>query len=198
MSAQRYILLFCILFFLSGCATEPLPRSSSPEDNYSSNSNLPLYRGEAPYSASFNEDRFASRLPQTMATGEKTILVDPRVFAWGAYDAQGQLVRAGIANGGADFCQDDNAPCHTTPGTYRIFAMKGEDCVSKTYPIGKGGSLMPYCMFFNKGQSLHGSPDQMLVEANISHGCVHMRIPDVQWLQNKFARIGTKVVVEPY
>ena len=76
--------------------------------------------------------------------------------------------------------------------------MGNEDCKSRTYPIPKGGSLMPYCMFFNNGQSLHGSPDQMMVEQNISHGCVHMRIPDAEWLRYNFARVGTKVVIMPY
>src|SRR5262249_48249736 len=99
---------------------------------------------------------------------------------------------------GADYCPDDHAPCRTKTGTYHIFSMGGADCVSKTYPRGQGGALMPYCMFFNEGQSLHGSPDPMLVEANISHGCVHMRIPDAEWLRNNFATVGTEVVIKPY
>ena len=57
---------------------------------------------------------------------------------------------------------------------------------------------MPYCMYFNKGEALHGSPDSIVVEDNISHGCVRMRIPDAEWMVTQFAQVGTKVVVLPY
>ena len=152
-----------------------------------------------PYSANYNEDKYVARLPQHIEMGhEKVILVDPNAFAWGAYAPDGELVRGGIATAGADFCPDDNAPCRTKVGTFRLYSLGGEDCYSRIYPRGKGGALMPYCMFFSGGESLHGSPDHMLVESNISHGCVHIRIPDAQWLREDFAQVGTKVVIMPY
>src|SRR3990167_8569714 len=194
------VLCLCFIFssILSGCASQTSPFAPASDD-FAANSNLPLYHGQAPYSSSYNEAKYVSRLPQSINLGrEKVILVDPRAFAWGAYDENGELVRGGIATAGADFCQDEGRPCRTSVGTFRIYSLGGEGCISKSYPIGKGGSLMPYCMFFHGGQSLHGSPDQMFVEANISHGCVHMRIPDVEWLRYNFARVGTKVVVLPY
>ncbi|MDR3478455.1 MAG: L,D-transpeptidase family protein [Gammaproteobacteria bacterium] len=179
--------LFCILtLILSSCATQVATPPAPAASDY-------------PYSASYDESKYEARLPKKISLGkEKVILVDPKLFAWGAYDKEGNLVRGGIATAGADYCPDDGGPCRTAIGTFRIFSLGGGECASKTYPRGKGGALMPYCMFFHNGESLHGSPDRMLVESNISHGCVHIRIPDAEWLRNNFASVGTKVVVQPY
>jgi lipoprotein-anchoring transpeptidase ErfK/SrfK len=53
-------------------------------------------------------------------------------------------------------------------------------------------------MFFNNGEALHGSPDNTVIEANVSHGCVRMRIQDAEWMRENFADIGTTVIVLPY
>lgn len=144
---------------------------------------------------------YASRLPQTLDTGgKKVVLVDPNVHAWGAYGADGHLVRAGIATSGGAVCPPDadEADCRTSVGTFHITTIRGEDCYSKVYPKPTGGGLMPFCMFFYNGQALHGSPDDIVVEQNVSHGCVRMRIPDAEWMTTNFARVGTKVIVKPY
>jgi hypothetical protein len=152
-----------------------------------------------PYSANYDETRYQSRLPSHIdMSKEKVLLVDPKSYAWGAYDSSGNLIKGGIATAGADYCPDTGVPCRTTTGSFRVTAMRGEDCASHIYPVGKGGALMPYCTFFHGGESLHGSPDNMLVEQNISHGCIHIRIPDAEWIQNNFATIGTKVVILSY
>jgi lipoprotein-anchoring transpeptidase ErfK/SrfK len=110
------------------------------------------------------------------------------------------LVRAGIATAGGTVCPPDadEIDCRTASGTFHITSIGGEDCYSKKYPKPNGGGLMPNCMFFNEGQALHGSPDDIVVEDNISHGCVRMRLPDAEWMVNQFAHIGTKVIVVPY
>jgi len=184
---QQWLTGFIFSFFLlisTGCAQHHVV---APVDN------------DYPYSANYDESKYVAHLPRQMDTGnEKLVLVDPVIHAWGAYDANGQLVRGGIATAGADYCYDEKRPCRTDAGTFRIYYERGEDCVSKIYPIHKGGALMPYCMFFHEGQSLHGSPDNMLVETNISHGCVHIRIPDAEWLHDQFVKIGTKVIIMPY
>jgi lipoprotein-anchoring transpeptidase ErfK/SrfK len=59
-----------------------------------------------------------------------------------------------------------------------------------------GGAPMPYCMFFNGSQGLHGSYE--VVDGNASHGCVRMTVSDAEWVRFNFATIGTKVVVRPY
>jgi lipoprotein-anchoring transpeptidase ErfK/SrfK len=61
-----------------------------------------------------------------------------------------------------------------------------------------GGAPMPYCMFFNRNQALHGSPDHEVVDGNISHGCVRMHVPEAEWLRYNFVHVGTKVIVRPY
>jgi lipoprotein-anchoring transpeptidase ErfK/SrfK len=145
---------------------------------------------------------YTARMPEYIDTaGKKTVVVDPNVHAWGAYDQQGRLVRAGIATAGAPICPPDatdESDCRTGRGTYHITAMGDDRCASKKYPRPTGGGLMPFCMYFNNGEALHGSPDDIVVEDNISHGCVRMRIPDAEWMRYNFASVGTKVVVLPY
>ncbi|HSW70563.1 MAG TPA: L,D-transpeptidase [Gammaproteobacteria bacterium] len=166
-------------FFLSGCTN----------NRYSSS--------EYPYSSHYDESKYSSSMPSTIDSSGKVIVVAPQSYAWGAYQ-NGKFVRGGIANAGAGYCPDKGGSCRTSVGTFRIYSMGDVDCASKTYPIPKGGALMPYCMFFHNGESLHGSPDHILGENNISHGCIHMRIPDAEWLRYNFASVGTKVVIQPY
>jgi lipoprotein-anchoring transpeptidase ErfK/SrfK len=148
----------------------------------------------------FDED-YSSRLPAAVDTGgKKLVLVDPNNHAWGAYGPDGHLIRAGLATAGGAVCPPDadESDCRTGQGTYHITSMQGEGCYSKIYPRPHGGGLMPYCMFFNNGQALHGAPDQLVIAQNVSHGCVRMRISDAEWVQKNFAQIGTAVKVLPY
>ncbi|MHB1949026.1 MAG: L,D-transpeptidase [Gammaproteobacteria bacterium] len=138
---------------------------------------------------------YASRLPQVISSTQKTIYVDPNVHAWGAYNG-GKLVYSGLATSGADYCPDIGRRCHTVSGTFHIYKLGNEECRSKTYPVGKGGALMPYCMFFSGGYSLHGSTE--MGDGNYSHGCVRMNIADAEWVRYNFATVGTKVIVQPY
>lgn len=154
-------------------------------------------RGYSSYSY-YDPSRYESRIPQQIDTHEKLVLVDPNVNAWGAYDSKGHLVRGGIATAGNNWCDDIGRPCRTATGSFRIQSLGSADCKSKIYPRPNGGGLMPYCMFFSGGMALHGSPDATVVESNISHGCVRMRIPDAEWLRNNFASVGTKVIVKSY
>jgi len=147
--------------------------------------------------SSFFGKSYESRLPPTIASKSKTILVDPNAHVWGAY-RDGQLVKAGIATTGARFCPDIGRPCKTSAGTFRIKSLGSADCKSSLYPKPNGGAPMPYCMFFNGGIGLHGSHPGDVVEANVSHGCVRMRVADAYWVRHNFATIGTKVIVRPY
>lgn len=142
-------------------------------------------------------ESFISRLPKQIETNEKTIVIDPHVHAWGAYSAQGKLIRAGLATAGAKWCEDIGRPCRTKTGVFRIQSLGDSDCISNKFPVDEGGGApMPYCMYFNGGQALHGSHE--LAEANLSHGCVRIHVQDAQWLRFEFANIGTKVIVKPY
>lgn len=173
---------FCFLSFtLASCSTMSTMNSSSHRHGYTQMS------GD-----------YSSRLPQHISTGEKTVLVDPNVHAWGAYNADGSLVRAGLATAGANYCPDLGRRCHTGAGSFRIESLGSPNCKSTMFPIGRGGAPMPYCMFFNRNQALHGTPEGEVVEGNISHGCVRMHVADAEWLRYNFANVGTKVVVKPY
>lgn len=169
-------LVMCGLFFiLCSCSTTSSHNEAQPQQQLAAN--------------------YSERLPHTISSKEKTILVDPNVHAWGAY-SNGSLVNAGLATAGADYCPDVGRRCHTVSGTFHIYHIGADDCRSSKYPVGEGGALMPYCMFFNHGFSLHGSTE--MAEGNTSHGCVRMKIPDAEWMRYNFAEVGTKVIVKPY
>ena len=134
---------------------------------------------------------------------QKEIIVDQDKLAWGAYDAQGNLMRWGPISSGRDRCPDANRSCRTLTGIFRVFSKENEKCVSDVFPIGKGGAKMPYCMYFHKGFALHGSADIPGVRA--SHGCVRMFTQDAEWLNHQFVELssernnfmGTVVIVRP-
>ncbi|OAI48835.1 hypothetical protein AYO45_00745 [Gammaproteobacteria bacterium SCGC AG-212-F23] len=140
---------------------------------------------------------YASRLPQQISPpGESLIVIDPRLHVWGAYSADGRLIRAGLASAGANWCPDIGRRCHTRSGSFRIQSLGNGGCVSSIYPLGEGGAPMPYCMFFNGNQGLHGS--NAIGEGNYSHGCVRVSVSDARWIRYDFAHIGTRVIVRSY
>jgi L,D-transpeptidase catalytic domain len=138
-----------------------------------------------------------SYMPSHMATGgQKVIVVDPRIHAFGAYGPDGRLLRSGMATAGNSWCPDIHRPCRTRVGSFRIYSLGSFGCKSKIYPRPRGGAPMPYCMYFNGSQGLHGSYE--VVNGNISHGCVRLHVSDAEWIRFNFANIGTKVIVRPY
>lgn len=132
----------------------------------------------------------------------KLIVVDQEKLAWGAYKKTGQLVKWGPISSGQDYCRDIGRSCNTITGTFYVFNKKSVNCRSNAFPVGRGGSRMPYCMFFYKGYALHGSFD--VPGHRDSHGCVRMFIRDAKWMNHNFIDIptkennflGTKVVVQ--
>jgi hypothetical protein len=140
---------------------------------------------------------YSQRLPSSISMqGERVIIVDPKIHKWGAYSSTGMLLREGLASAGSKWCSDLGRPCRTKAGVFRINSLGNQDCVSSRYPIDVGGAPMPYCMYFNGNQALHGSNE--LAEANISHGCVRISIQDAEWLRYDFVRVGTKVIIKSY
>lgn len=141
---------------------------------------------------------------QISAPGEKVIVVDPRSHEWGAYSPNGSLMRSGTATAGSNWCRDLHRPCRTRSGSFRIYSLGSADCKSHKFPLPHGGAHMPYCMFFNGGQGLHGSNE--VVAGNISHGCVRMHVGDAKWLRFNFVEgpnrynhyRGTRVIVRHY
>lgn len=130
---------------------------------------------------------------------EKVIVVHPDEHTWGAYDASGKLIRWGIATAGSQRC-DDNTSCRTSIGSFRIYSLGNGNCISHKY----SGAAMPYCMFFNGSQALHGSDDVQF--QNVSHGCVRVHVDDAKWLRYHYVEgpnannhyRGTKIIIRPY
>lgn len=154
---------------------------------------------------SFSTQLFARELPsQISPPGEKVIIVDPRIHRWGAYTPDGDLIRSGMATAGNSWCRDIGRSCRTKVGSFRIYTLGHRGCRSSKYPRPHGGAPMPYCMFFNGGQGLHGS--YQVVAGNVSHGCVRLHIEDAEWLRFEFVDgpnsgnnyRGTRVVIKPY
>lgn len=177
------LFVFCLASItLSSCSTYSSYGSSDGEEG----------ERHRPY----NPSDFESRMPQQIHTREKVVVVNPRVHAWGAYDSNGSLVKGGMATAGSGWCPDLGRPCRTRSGSFRVMSLGDPDCKSHIFPLPEGGAPMPYCMFFNQGQALHGSNE--VVDGNVSHGCVRLHVEDAAWLRYNFVGVGTKVVVEPY
>lgn len=125
---------------------------------------------------------------------DKTILVKKHLHAWAAYDEDGYLVNWGPASLGRNWCDDINAPCKTITGHFKVYHMRGHQCISKQFPVGRGGAAMPYCTFFKAGYALHGSYN--LPGYHASHGCIRLFPDDARWLQQEFIEKPTYVIVE--
>lgn len=132
----------------------------------------------------------------------RLIIVDQDKLAWGAYNRKGELVHWGPISSGKNFCRDIKRSCKTRTGIFYIFNKQDKRCKSNIFPVGRGGSRMPYCMFFYKGFALHGSNEVPGYRA--SHGCVRLFTRDAKWLNENFVELatdangfkGTKVVVQ--
>lgn len=133
--------------------------------------------------------------------GEKQIWIDLENLAWGAFDAEGRLVKWGPTSGGKDWCPDIDQACQTPTGEYSIARKGGAHCKSGKFPIPTGGAPMPYCMYFRGGYAIHGSPEVPGYRA--SHGCVRIFSEDARWLNEEFVDLpdpeggtpGTKVLI---
>lgn len=133
--------------------------------------------------------------PYIKPIGKKTIIVDQKRMAWGAYNSSGELVRWGPMSGGQSWCADVKRGCRTASGHFQVYDKRGAGCKSSKYPLGRGGAPMPYCMFFHGGYALHGSP--VVPGYHASHGCVRLFNEDAEWLHQQFVDIpGTRVIVE--
>lgn len=127
------------------------------------------------------------------SSGEKVVVVDLGLQAFGAYDKEGYLVHWGPVSGGKGWCPDTNSKCETALGTHRVYRKQGANCISSKFPIEtSGGAPMPYCMHYYQGFALHGST---LPGYNASHGCVRLFNEDAEWLNKHFMQIGTQVLV---
>jgi len=132
---------------------------------------------------------------------EKVIIINQNLLAWGAYNSDGELVFWGPVSSGKNYCRDIGRSCLTITGIFYVFNKKGPGCRSNIFPVGRGGSHMPYCMFFYKGYALHGSKEVHGYRA--SHGCVRLFVRDAQWLNKHFIDVienpgdfGTKIVIQ--
>lgn len=137
--------------------------------------------------------------------GEKTIFVNQKLLAWGAYDAEGQLVWWGPISSGSGHCAKLDGDCLTPTGAFRVIRKQDYDCVSTVFPRRangeSGGAEMPYCVHFFRGYALHGSED--VPGYRSSHGCVRMFIEDARWLNEEFVELpgagglkGTRVIID--
>ena len=160
--------------------------------------NFPGYQEDLNFPSPFYDNyQDPLKLPAMIKQQSTNVfLFSPRHLQWAAYDENGNLVGHGRANGGADFCPDLGEPCHSPGGTYAVQDKGSFGCVSKKFPIGKGGAWMPYCMHFGGGYAIHGSP--VISERNASHGCIRVTTDAAKWLSYEFIKVGTKVVVLSY
>jgi hypothetical protein len=171
--------------------------------------NIPLRRGMT-IAIPKNIDRLTiydvSPFPRYIdPVGEKTIYVNQKQLAWGAYDEQGELLWWGPLSSGSGRCSGLDGQCITPSGSFRIIRKQDIECISTAFPVRangeSGGAEMPYCMHFLRGFALHGSDTVPGYRA--SHGCVRMFIEDARWLNEEFIDLpgeggykGTRVIIE--
>ena len=122
--------------------------------------------------------------------GQKQIIVDLSAQAWGAYNPNGDLLNWGPISGGKQYCPDVGRRCRTITGNFSMYSERGPRCVSKKYPIGRGGAPMPYCMFFYRGYAMHGSP--VVPGYHASHGCIRLFTRDAKWINERFMDLPNK------
>lgn len=156
-----------------------------------------MYRNWLVVPKDFNKTTYMgmSPLPKHIDTyGEKEVLINLKLFAFGAYDKQGNLLYWGPVSSGRKKCYDANGNCSTVTGKFRVFRVEGKNCESHEFPLEThGGDPMPYCMYFHGGSAMHYSTLSGFI--NRSAGCVRMFKADAQWLNKKFVKLGTLVVV---
>ncbi len=134
---------------------------------------------------------------QTIGTGKKQFIFDPKASAWAAYDEDGRRVMTGSASGGKDFCEDVGKQCRTVTGNFRVYNKRGLECKSGEYPVETtGGAKMPYCMYFYRGFTIHAAFE--VPPYNSSHGCVRVFPSAAKWLNEQFITIGTQVTILSY
>lgn len=160
--------------------------------------NIGVYKGMVIAIPEYFGESFLDHAPfprETEATGSKQIIVSLSKLAFAAYDANGQLQYWGPVSTAKGYCPDLHRGCHTPTGHFAIYNKGGAGCVSRKFPVGRGGAPMPYCMFFHGGFALHGSND--VPGYNASHGCVRMMTPDAKWLNKTFTsgEVGVPVIV---
>lgn len=186
-TCRKLFMLSFLSLALSSCAY-----NSANENDYSSQ-----YADNERPEPVYNPQTYAERMPQNISgSGAKQIVIDPNVHAWGAYNAQGELVKGGLATAGAGYCPDLGRSCRTKVGVFHVYSLGSPGCKSSKFPLPRGGAPMPFCMFFHGGQALHGSYEA--VPDNVSHGCVRLKVEDAKWLRYDFVNVGTKVTVKPY
>lgn len=127
---------------------------------------------------------------------QRVFVFDPKAHTWTAY-LNGHVINSGRASGGKNYCADVKRACRTVVGSFKVFSKGNHACKSSRFPVPHGGAPMPYCMKFHKsGYAVHASND--VPNANASHGCVRVTLPDAKWLSQNFMKIGTTVIVKPY
>ena len=125
-----------------------------------------------------------------------SFVFNPRSHHWYAISSNGRVIKQGRASGGRGYCPDIHRSCRTPTGVYHVLQKGGAGCRSTRYPVGRGGSPMPYCMFFSKYYAVHGSYE--VPGYNASHGCIRVPPSDAHWLTNNFMHVGTRIVIKPY
>ncbi len=158
--------------------------------------NVPIYSKmtiAVPRSLDADLMSFSPMPKQIDPVDNKTIVVDMGKLAFGAYDQDGKLEHWGPVSTARGYCPDMHRSCHTVTGTFSIYRKEGSGCVSKIFPVGRGGAPMPYCMYFHGGFALHGSYE--VPGYNASHGCVRMFVDDARWLNQEFTADSDKTTV---
>lgn len=188
MKKNIFFALFCIIF-LNACTEMAVDPSTLVTDDAGV-----VHRTIRMQDDKRGRDYFPMKIP---GSGKRQFVFDPRAYAWAAYDEEGNRVMTGAASGGKDFCEDVGQPCRTVTGSFKLYNKRGVDCRSGEFPVEtKGGTKMPYCMYFYQGYAIHAGLE--IPYGNASHGCIRVWPSAAKWLNEEFLTRGSQVTVMSY
>jgi hypothetical protein len=122
--------------------------------------------------------------------GGKWINIDLHNQTLSAYE-NNELVFAAIVGTGSGELYSD-------PGTYQIYEKREIDQMQGAYKADRSDFFyyegIPWAMYYNHAQAIHGIYWPTILGFKQSHGCVNMFAGDAHWLFN-FANVGDYVYV---
>lgn len=120
--------------------------------------------------------------------GGRWINIDLHNQTLAVYDNNELVFASLVATGSGELYSD--------PGTYRIYEMKEVDLMQGSYSSDRSDFYylegVPWQLYYNHAQAIHGIYWPAMLGFTQSHGCVNMFPGDAQWVY-RWARVGDYV-----
>lgn len=122
--------------------------------------------------------------------GDRWINIDLHNQTLSVYEKNELIFASLVATGSGELYSD--------PGTYRVYEKREVDQMQGSYSSDRSDfyylEAVPWAMYYNHAQAIHGIYWQAMLGFTQSHGCVNMFPGDANWLYN-WTQIGEYVYV---